>query len=192
LPITVETCPHYLFFVADEVPDGATTFKCAPPIRERAAREYLWGALAGGLIQMAVSDHSPAPAALKHVASGNFLRAWGGISSLQISLAAMWTEASARGYSLSQIAEWMCRGPARLAGFARKGAIDVGYDADLVVLNPDAEFTVDAASLQHRHPVTPYHGRRLRGVVERTYLRGIAVYQRGKAMTTPSGQLLSR
>jgi allantoinase len=191
-PITVETCPHYLTFVADEIPVGATTFKCAPPIRERENREYLWAALAGGLIQMVASDHSPSPPALKQTGSGDFLRAWGGISSLQVSLAATWTGARARGYSVNQLVEWMCRAPARLAGLDRKGAVEVGYDADLVVWDPDGELTVEGRSLMHRHPLTPYEGRTLRGVVHRTYLRGARIYERGQAMSGPSGRLLTR
>ena len=191
-PITVETCPHYLTFVADEIPDRATAFKCAPPIRERENREYLWAALAGGLIQMVASDHSPSPPALKQTRSGDFLRAWGGISSLQLSFAATWTGARARGYSLNQVVEWMCKAPARLAGFDRKGAVEVGYDADLVVWDPDGEHTVEGRSLMHRHPLTPYEGRTLRGVVERTYLGGRRIYERGTPMSAPSGRLLTR
>ncbi len=144
LPLTVETCPHYLTFAAEDIPDGATAFKCAPPLRERENRERLWGALACGSVQMVVSDHSPSPPAMKHLDSGDFLQAWGGISSLQITLPATWTGASARGYSLHQLAHWMCREPARLAGLARKGAIETGADADLVIWDPDAAFTVDA------------------------------------------------
>ena len=192
LPVTVETCPHYLTLVADEVLDGATAFKCAPPVRERENREYLWAALAGGLIQMVVTDHSPSPPAMKRIESGDFLRAWGGIASLQIGLAVTWTTAAARGYSLQQVTEWMCRAPARLARLGRKGSIDVGFDADLVVWNPDGEFTVEGRSLFHRHPLTPYEGRRLRGVVERTYLRGRLVYEREKPIGEPTGHLLSR
>jgi allantoinase len=191
-PITVETCPHYLTFAADEIPDGATAFKCAPPIRDQENRELLWSALAGGSIQMVASDHSPSPPALKQTGSGDFLRAWGGISSLQLSFAATWTGASARGCSLTQVAEWMCRAPARLAGFDRKGAIEVGYDADLVVCNPEGEITVEGRSLMHRHPLTPYEGRVLRGVVERTYLAGRRIYERGKPMGPPTAQLLTR
>ena len=175
LPITVETCPHYLSFVAEEIADGATAFTCAPPIRERQNREFLWAALAGGLIQMVVSDHSPA-----------------GISSLQLSLPATWTEAVARGYTLRQLTDWMCRGPAGLAGLDRKGVIEPGYDADLVVFDPDGEFMVDAAMLQPGHTLTPYLGRRLRGVVERTYLRGQRIYERGKAIEGPRGRVLAR
>ena len=192
LPISVETCPHYLTFVADEIPDGATAFKCAPPVRDRANQEQLWAALALGLIQMVVTDHSPAPPAMKEVESGDLLRAWGGVASLQISLAATWTAASARGYTLDQLAGWMCGAPARFLGLARKGAIAVGCDADLVVWNPEAEFTVEGARLLHRHPLTPYEGRRLRGVVERTYLGGRRIYERGKPMPAASGRLLSR
>ena len=144
LPLTAETCPHYLTFAAEEIPDGATAFKCAPPVRERDNRERLWAALADGSIQMVASDHSPSPPAMKHLDTGDFLRAWGGIASLQITLAATWTGASARGYSLNQLAQWMCRAPARLAGLARKGVIEAGADADLVIWDPDVEVTVDA------------------------------------------------
>jgi len=161
LPVTTETCPHYLTFVAEEIPDGATSFRCDPPIRERENREYLWAALAGGLIQMVASDHP-------HV------------SSLQLTLPAMWAEANARGYSLNQVAEWMCRAPARLAGFERKGAIDVGFDADFVIWNPDAAVTTNDV----------HAGRPLRGIVERTYLRGTRAYERGKPMPMPTGNVL--
>jgi allantoinase len=190
--ITVETCPHYLTFEADEIPDGATAFKCAPPIRERENREDLWAALADGSIQLVASDHSPSPPALKQTTSGDFLRAWGGISSLQVSLAATWTGARARGYSLNQLVDWMCREPARLAGLDRKGAIEVGYDADLVLWDPERELTVQGRSLLHRHPLTPYEGRVLRGIVERTYLGGRRIYERGAPMNGPSGRLLTR
>jgi allantoinase len=191
LPITAETCPHYLSFVAEEIPDGATAFKCAPPIRERENREFLWAALAGGLIQMVVSDHSPAPATMKRWPSGDFTRAWAGISSLQLSLSATWTGAAARQYSLNQLTDWMCRIPARLAGFDRKGAIEPGYDADLVVFDPDAELTVEVETL-HQDGRTPYAGRRLRGIVERTYLRGHRIYERGKVFESPAGRMLAR
>ena len=159
LPITAATCPHYLYFVAEEVPDDATAFLCDPPIRDRANRELLWAALANGLIQM--------------VASGR------GISSLELNLSVMWTVARARGRTLEQLAGWMCSAPAERAGLTRKGKIDVGYDADLVVFNPDREFTVEAQSLEPSDRPSPYLGRRLRGIVERTYLRGTQVYSRG-------------
>ncbi|MEP7306886.1 MAG: allantoinase AllB [Acidobacteriota bacterium] len=192
LPLTAETCPHYLTFAAEEIRDGATAFKCAPPVRERDNREGLWGALAGGTIQMVASDHSPSPPAMKRLDTGDFLRAWGGISSLQVALAATWTEASSRGYSLNQLAQWMCRAPAQLAGLVSKGAIEGGADADLVIWDPDVEVTVDARRLHHRHPLTPYDGRRLRGRVERTYLRGHVVAPRAEPSSIPRGRLLTR
>jgi len=179
LPISAETCPHYLFFVADEIADGATAFDCAPPIRERGNRELLWAALAGGLIRMVVSDHLPAAASRP------------GISSLQLSLAATWTEARARGYTLAQIAEWMCRNPARLAGLTRKGVIDVGFDADLIVMNPDAARMVQQESLEDR-ALTPYLGRHLYGIVERAYLRGTRIFDRCQGVTAPHGRVLTR
>ena len=192
LPLTAETCPHYLTFAAEDIPDGATAFKCAPPIRERDHRERLWAALADGSIQLVASDHSPSPPAMKHLDTGDFLRAWGGISSLQIALAATWTGAAARGHSLNQLAQWICRAPAALAGLARKGVIAVAADADLVVWDPDAERTVDARRLHHRHKVTPYHGWRLRGVVERTYVRGHVVFTDAEPSSVPVGRWLTR
>jgi allantoinase len=192
LPLTVETCPHYLTFAAEEIPSGATTFKCAPPIRERDNRERLWTALADGTIQMIASDHSPAPPSMKQLETGDFLQAWGGISSLQVTLGAAWTGAAARGYSLSQLARWMCRAPAQLAGLDRKGAIAIGADADLVIWNPDEELIVDARTLHHRHKLTPYDGCRLRGVVARTYLRGEVVATRAEPSAIPRGRLLMR
>ena len=175
LRITVETCPHYLTFAAEEIDDGATLFKCAPPIRGRATREALWRALAAGGIDLIATDHSPCPPELK--AGGDFLRAWGGIASLELSLPAVWTGASARGIPLERLVDWMSVAPARLAGLAaRKGAIASGMDADLVVWDPDAEFVVDESRLHQRHRRTPYAGRRLRGRVIATYARGRLVY----------------
>jgi allantoinase len=177
LPITVETCPHYLAFVAEEIPEGATEFKCCPPIRERENCEQLWSALREGLIDMVVSDHSPCPPAMKLGAEGDFLKAWGGISSLQLRLPVMWTLASKRGFGLREIVEWLCTAPARLAGLnQRKGSIAVGKDADLVVWNPSATFTVEPSTIHHRHKLTPYNGEILTGVVEATYLRGEKIY----------------
>jgi allantoinase len=191
--VSVETCPHYLAFVAEEIADGATEFKCAPPIRECENREKLWTALRDGTIDFIVSDHSPCPPAMKLREEGDFLRAWGGIASLQIGLPAVWTQARSRGYALTHVAEWMCRGPARLAGLEkRKGAIAAGCDADLVIWNPDQKFCVYPAGLHHRHKLTPYAGRELFGVVETTFLRGRKVFERGEFSAAPAGQILYR
>ena len=173
LPITVETCPHYLTFAAEEIPDGATEHKCAPPIRERAERDALWRALIDGDIDLVASDHSPCPPAMKDT-GGDFFSAWGGIASLQLALSAVWTGARARGATIADVARWMCERTAALAGLgARKGKLAEGYDADVVVLDPDASFVVDGAKLLHRHKVTPYHGRTLYGVVHSTYVAGV-------------------
>lgn len=178
--LTVETCPHYLTFASEEIPDGATEYKCAPPIRERENRERLWDALREGLIDQVVTDHSPSTAELKCSGSGDFMKAWGGICSLQLGLAAVWTEARARGRQVRDVVEWMCAAPARLSGLdGRKGAIAPGFDADLVIWDPDADFSVDAAALEHRNKITPYQGRRLAGSTLRTILRGETVYERG-------------
>jgi allantoinase len=168
--LSVETCPHYLTFTSEEIPDGATQFKCAPPIRERENRERLWTGLRDGTIDMIATDHSPCPPEMKRQESGNFLDAWGGIASLQLSLPAVWTEAKRRDFSLTQLAKWLCEAPARLAGLDhRKGAIAPGRDADLVIWNPEAGFKVDPARLHHRHKLTPYAGRDLMGIVEATF-----------------------
>ncbi len=194
VPLTVETCPHYLTFAAEEIPDGSTSFKCAPPIREGANRELLWSALREGLIDQVVTDHSPSSAVMKCSGSGDFMKAWGGISSLQIGLSAVWTGARARGATPHDMAVWMSEAPARLAGLTgRKGAIAVGCDADLVFWDPDAEHVIDAATLEHRHKITPYQGRALRGRVVRTLLRGETIYERGQGfLSTPSGRWLRR
>lgn len=176
LPITVETCPHYLTFAAEDIPDGATDHKCAPPIRERAERELLWRALLDGQIDLVASDHSPCPPIMKET-KGDFFAAWGGIASLQLSLAAVWTGARERGISVNRVAEWMCEAPARLAGLGRrKGKLAPGWDADVVVWDPEASFTVDPTRLHHRHRVTPYAGRTLHGVVRATYVGGRTVF----------------
>ena len=170
LPFTAETCPHYLHLSAEDVLDGATPWKCAPPIRERANRERLWAALEEGLLDMVVSDHSPCTPELKR---GHFGEAWGGIAGLQLALPVVWTEARARGFGLHDVARWMGASPTRLAGLSgRKGAIAVGADADLVVFSPEARFRVSPDALRHRHKLTPYAGEELYGVVEKTYLRG--------------------
>jgi allantoinase len=189
LPITAETCPHYLTFAAEEIPAGATEYKCAPPIRGAMEREALWQALLRGDIDMVVSDHSPAPPAMK--SGGDFFAAWGGIASLQLGLSAVWTGAGSRGVGLAELAKWMSGAPATLVGLQRrKGHIASGRDADLVVWDPAASFVVDPALLQHRHPLTPYAGRPLRGVVRATYLRGRLVYRDG-AFAAPRGVLLA-
>ncbi|HEX5868858.1 MAG TPA: allantoinase AllB [Longimicrobium sp.] len=193
LPVTVETCPHYLHFAAEEIADGATDHKCAPPIREAENRERLWDALGAGDIDLVVTDHSPCPPEMKGLDTGDFLHSWGGIASLQLTLPVVWKGARARGYTPVQLAEWMCAAPARLAGLdGRKGCIAPGCDADLVVWEPEAEFVVDPARLHHRHPVTPYAGATLPGVVVATYLRGRRIYHRGELSAEPTGRILSR
>jgi allantoinase len=186
--ISAETCPHYLAFCAEEIPVGGTAFKCAPPIRERSEQDSLWHALASGDLSLVASDHSPAPPAMKRLVDGNFLEGWGGIASLQVSLAAVWTHAARRGFGLEHLARWMAEAPATLAGLSHKGRIAVGCDADLVFWDPDHEFIVDPAALYHRHQVTPYAGGRLRGVVHRTLLGGHTIYEDGR-FTPPTGQL---
>lgn len=193
LPITVETCPHYLHFAAEEIPEGATLLKCAPPIRSRENRERLWEALGEGIIDMIVSDHSPCPPAMKALDTGDFARAWGGISSLQLGLSIVWEGMRARGYALERLAEWMSRGPARMAGLGgRKGAIAPGYDADLVVWSPEADFSVELRELHHRQKLTPYAGTRLPGVVEMTYVRGQLIFDRGSFPAGAAGRIVER
>ncbi len=191
--ITAETCPHYLTFAAEEIPDSATEFKCCPPIRERENREQLWSAISSGVIDMIVSDHSPCPPEMKLRDSGDFLRAWGGISSLQLRLPAVWTEAGRRGHTIEDLARWLCSAPAKLVGLeGRKGLIAIGYDADLVIWNPEKQFRVDGAALQHRHKLTPYQDRILNGVVEKTFLRGEKIYDGGEFIAEARGQLLTK
>ncbi len=191
-PVTVETCPHYLTFDAEKIADGRTEFKCAPPIREKDNREKLWAALVDGTIDFIATDHSPCPPAMKLLETGDFLNAWGGIAALELSLPAIWTEASSRGYAVPRLAEWLCSGPARLAGLERKGTIEVGYDADFVIWNPDGRFSVDPAKLSQRHKITPYAGRELLGLVETTFLRGRKIFDRGELSHSPLGQILRR
>ena len=189
--ITAETCPHYLVFAAEEISDGATEFKCCPPIRELENREQLWRALAEGTIDMVVSDHSPCPPEMKLCESGDFLQAWGGISSLQLRLPATWTDAQQRGHSMEDLERWLSRAPAALVGLAgRKGAIGVGCDADVVIWSPEKTFRVGPEMLHHRHKLTPYAGRTLTGVVEKTFLRGEKIYDAGEFTTEPRGLLL--
>ncbi|WSP41966.1 allantoinase AllB [Streptomyces sp. NBC_01244] len=186
--ITVESCPHFLTLTAEEVPDGATEFKCCPPIRESANQDVLWDALADGTIDCIVSDHSPSTADLK---TGDFATAWGGISSLQLGLPAIWTEAKKRGRTLEDVVRWMSAAPAALAGLASKGAIEAGRDADFAVLAPEETFTVDPAHLHHRNQVTAYAGKTLHGVVKSTWLRGTRIADHGTP-SEPTGRLLER
>ena len=190
--VTVETCPHYLAFAAEDVPDGATAFKCAPPIRERDQCDGLWQGLERGDIDLVASDHSPSPPALKCLDSGNFMAAWGGIASLELGLSVVWTRARERGRTLADVSRWMSRHPALLAGFSRKGRIAPGCDADLVVFDPDQRWTVDPHTLRQRHPVTPYSGLALEGRVLRTFVRGMCVYDGDRFSEPPRGQWLAR
>ena len=191
LALSSETCPHYLALAAEEVPAGATEFKCCPPIRERANADRLWAGLLTGAVDCVVSDHSPCPPELKLAGTGDFARAWGGIASLQLSLPVVWTSGRERGCQLADLARWMAAGPAELAGLATKGRIAVGYDADLVAFAPDAGFVVEPGMLEHRHKLTPYAGRRLTGVVRRTWLRGREVFGTDQAARAkPTGRLL--
>lgn len=195
--ITAETCPHYLTFTSDEIAEGATEFKCAPPIREPCHGDALWRGLETGALDLIVTDHSPAPPVLK---TGDFASAWGGIASLELSLAAVWTALSRRratrngesdDVAIERISRWMSENPARLAGLAAtKGRIAVGADADLCAWDPDAELVVDPRRLQQRHKLTPYAGRRLRGVVRATFVRGRRVWDGDRHVGEPIGQLL--
>jgi allantoinase len=186
--ITAETCPHYLIFSAEEIPPGATPYKCCPPIREAANRELLWQGLRDGLIDLVVSDHSPSTIDLKHLDTGDFGTAWGGIASLQVALPAVWTQARRRGFALTDIARWMSQAPAAQAGLTTKGRIEPGYDADLCVFAPDDAFVVNANTLQHKNAVTPYAGWPLAGIVRRTWLRGAPI----DIDADPTGRLLNR
>ncbi|MGY2133578.1 allantoinase AllB [Hymenobacter sp. HD11105] len=193
LPLTVETGQHYLFFNAEEIEDGQTQFKCAPPIRGRANNDQLWQALQSGIIDFVATDHSPAPPDLKQLESGDFTTAWGGVASLQLALPVLWTTAQKRGADLTDLARWLSTNPAKLIGQQnRKGQIAKGYDADLLVLAPDQTFTVTADMLHHRHKVSPYIGQELRGVVEQTFLKGCAVYIRPNFTHLSEGEIITR
>jgi allantoinase len=191
LPITVETCPHYLHFAAEEIPPGATEYKCCPPIRERENREQLWQALRDRTIDLIVSDHSPCPPEMKLREQGDFMNAWGGISSLQLRLPVIWTEARARGFNLQHLSEWLCAAPSRQVGFSQKGSLTVGADADVVIWNPEAKLSVTPQMIHHRHKLTPYEGEVLYGMVEKTFLRGQIVYDGGE-FYDPAGRILLR
>jgi allantoinase len=190
--VTAETCPHYLHFAMDNVPDGATEYKCAPPIRSAADRDALWAGLVDGTLDAVVSDHSPCPPAMKGIERGDFMAAWGGIASLQLGLAVVWTGMRARGIPLERLATWMSAAPARLVGLSsRKGAIAAGKDADFVVWQPEEEFIVHAGDLLHRHKLTPYTGARLAGGVRSTWIRGKCVYDRRDGVKAVQGQFIT-
>ena len=189
--ITAETCPHYLHFAAETVASGATEFKCCPPIRERENRERLWSGLEDGTISFIVSDHSPCPATMKLPGRGDFLGAWGGIASLQLRLPVVWSESRKRGFTLTDLARWLCSEPAKQVGIQnRKGSIAEGFDADLVIWNPDQQFEVTPTALLHRHKISPYCGELLQGVVQKTFLRGRKLYDGREIKGPPAGNLL--
>src|SRR6202045_164897 len=193
LPVSAETCPHYLHFSSDKIPDGQTLFKCAPPVRGRENREELWQGLREGAIDLVATDHSPCPPEMKRLDEQNFRTAWGGISSLSLALPVMWTEANGRGFTLIDIARWMAEGPARLAGGeSHKGRIAKDFDADFVVFEPEAEFIATEDRLFYRHRVSPYLGEKLCGVVKATYLRGECLFADGKFPGDPGGRELRR
>ena len=190
LPFTVETCPHYLTFCAEDVPPGATQFKCAPPIRSAENREALWRGLARGVIDFVVSDHSPCAPELKKATAGDFLGAWGGIAGLQFTLPATWSGAKRRGFGLEDVLRWTSENPASFVGLANKGRLEKGRDADLAILDDAELFDLSPEAVRHRHKATPYLGRRMQGVVEATYLRGLPVYDRGRPAADARGRAL--
>jgi len=192
LPITAETCPHYLTFAAEDIADGATHFKCCPPVRERENRERLWQAIADGTIDMVVSDHSPCTPALKLQETGDFISAWGGISALQFGLPVMWTNLRARGFDIIDLTRLMSAQPAKLAGLdSRKGKLKEGFDADIVIWDPDAAFTVRPELIYHRHKLTPYSGMEFYGKVDSVYVRGCRAHTRGEFATDRVGTLIA-
>ncbi len=193
LPLTVETCPHYLFFTAEKIPDKDTRFKCTPPIRDSINNEQLWEALDSGLIDFIASDHSPAPPSLKEADSGNLWEAWGGIIGGQCLLTASWTKAKSKGNQVEQLAKWLCEGPASFIGFGqRKGKIKSGFDADFVVWDPEKSYQLAEESLLHKHRFSPYVGNELYGEIVSTYCDGELIYHRGKMEQLSKGNLLEK
>lgn len=192
LPITVETAQHYLYFNAEEIPDAQTAFKCAPPIREKANNDQLWQALQEGVIDFVATDHSPSPPDMKEIGSGNLMKAWGGIASLQLALPVLWTAARQRNIPVTNMVKWLSSNPAKLPGLNKlKGKIARGYDADLVVWDPDKKFTVTAERLHHKHKTTPYLNRELYGVVEQTWLAGKLIYDHGNFPVLNKGKIVT-
>jgi allantoinase len=193
LKLTAETGQHYLYFNAEDIGYGQTQYKCAPPIREKSNNELLWQALTAGIIDFVATDHSPAPPELKQLESGDFIKAWGGISSLQFALPVLWTIAQENHVAIDQVAKWLCEKPALLAGLQNsKGKIAKGFDADLVVLDAEKTFLVTEAIIQHKHKITPYMGRTLYGVVEQTYLAGVKVFDNGHFVKLNQGKIITR
>ncbi len=193
LPLTVETCPHYLFFCAEEIPDGSPVYKCTPPIRERANNEKLWEALKDGTIDFVVTDHSPATPELKKLDSGNLKQAWGGISSLQFTLPVVWTAARQRGFDLNDITRLMSAHVARFLGYENsKGAIRKGYDADLVVWDPDKKIKIEKSLIRYRHKITPYLNKEVFGEIRQTYVGGKKAYEQGNFVSFPLGKILMK
>ena len=192
LPITVETAQHYLYFNAEEIPDAQTAYKCAPPIREKENNEQLWQALQEGIIDFVATDHSPAPPALKEISSGNLMKAWGGIASLQLALPVLWTAARKRKIPVVEMAKWLCENPAILPGLQKsKGRIAKGFDADFVVWDPDKSFRVTAEALHHKHKITPYINQELYGEVEQTWLAGQLIFEQGRFPVLNKGKIIT-
>jgi allantoinase len=192
LPITVETCPHYLHFASEDIPDSATLFKCAPPIRSHANQQALWQALSDGIIDMIVTDHSPCPPEMKRAETGRFDQAWGGIASLSIALPLIHTECLRRGFTLDHIARWMSSAPASLVGIDQlAGSLEPGLEASFTIFNTEAEFTVTSDKLHYRHPISAYMGEKLRGTVKATYLHGEPIYENGLITDTAHGRELT-
>ncbi len=190
LPLTVESGQHYLFFTSEEIPEGATAYKCAPPIREKVNNEKLWKALQNDTIDFVATDHSPAPPELKEIHSGDFMKAWGGIASMQLALPALWTAARKHNIPVTKMAEWLCSKPALLPQLSNKGRIEPGCDADFVVWDPEASFIIDENDLHHRHKITPYLGKQLFGRVQQTWLRGEKLYDDGKFLHLNKGRII--
>ena len=190
--ISAETCPHYLALTAEEIADGATQYKCCPPIREKINQDELWQGLKSGVIDLIVSDHSPCTEDLKIFDIGDFQQAWGGISSLQLGISIIWTQAREQDVSLWQVMKWMSQKPAELAGLERKGAIKVGMDADFAEFDTEAQFTVEPTALFHKNQITPYQGKTLQGKIKQTWLRGELIFKDASMINSPHGEFLIR